>query len=258
MRLIRARILAEGRVQRVGYRDLVQSIARRLGVKGYVENLKDGSVQIVCEAEEGVLENFVKEIKVKEDFIEVEEVKIIEKSEATGEFEYFEIKYGRLEEELGERMGTAIEYAKAMRSDIRNMHKDLKEDLGGLKEDLGGLRTELRDMHKDLKEDLSGLRGDIRNMHKDLKEDLGGLRVDVQNMRKDLKDEVAGVRGEVREMRVDMNRSFEEMAKRYDAISSELVRTREELTRTVNGLLKLIEEFIRERRNANRTESKGS
>ncbi|MEM2828445.1 MAG: acylphosphatase, partial [Candidatus Nezhaarchaeales archaeon] len=82
--MIRARILAEGRVQRVGYRDLVQSIARRLGVKGYVENLKDGSVQIVCEAEEGVLENFVKEIKVKEDFIEVEEVKIIEKSEATG------------------------------------------------------------------------------------------------------------------------------------------------------------------------------
>ncbi|MEM2533715.1 MAG: acylphosphatase [Candidatus Nezhaarchaeales archaeon] len=194
MRLIRARILAEGRVQRVGYRDLVQSIARRLGVKGYVENLKDGSVQIVCEAEEGVLENFVKEIKVKEDFIEVEEVKIIEKSEATGEFEYFEIKYGRLEEELGERMGTAIEYAKAMRSDIRNMHKDLKEDLGGLKEDLGGLRTELRDMHKDLKEDLSGLRGDIRNMHKDLKEDLSGLRGDIRNMHKDLKEDLGGLK----------------------------------------------------------------
>ncbi|MEM2498348.1 MAG: hypothetical protein QXR81_08235, partial [Candidatus Nezhaarchaeales archaeon] len=142
------------------------------------------------------------------------EVKIIEKSEATEEFEYFEIKYGRLEEELGERMGTAIEYAKAMRSDIRNMHKDLKEDL-------------------------SGLRDDVKNMHKDLK------------------DEVAGVRSEVRDMRVDMNRSFEEMAKRYDAISSELVRTREELTRTVNGLLKLIEEFICMRRNANRRSLKG-
>jgi len=161
MRLIRARILAKGRVQRVGYRDLVQSIARRLGVKGYVENLKDGSVQIVCEAEEGVLENFVKEIKVKEDFIEVEEVKIIEKSEATGEFEYFEIKYGRLEEELGERMGTAIEYAKAMRSDIRNMHKDLKEDLSGLRDDV-------KNMHKDLKDEVAGVRSEVRDMRVDM------------------------------------------------------------------------------------------
>jgi hypothetical protein len=53
-------------------------------------------------------------------------------------------------------------------------------------------------------------------------------------------------------MHVDMNGSFEDMAKRYDAISSELVRTREELTRAVDGLLKAIEEFIQERRRAER------
>jgi len=215
----------EGRVQRVGYRDVVQSVARRLGVKGYVENLKDGNVQIICEAKERVIEEFVKEINIKEDFIEVEKVQIVETSKATGEFKYFEIKYGVLEEEIDERMGTAIVYAGAMRRDIKEMHKDLKNDTSGIK-------GAIVEMHKDLKEDTSGIKGAIVEMHKDLK------------------DEIVGVRSEVRDMRVDMNKSFEEMAKRYDAISTELVRTREELTRAVNGLLKLIEEFIHERHGA--------
>jgi len=223
--LIRARVIVEGRVQRVGYRDVVQSVARRLGVKGYVENLKDGNVQIICEAKERVIEEFVKEINIKEDFIEVEKVQIVETSKATGEFKYFEIKYGVLEEEIDERMGTAIVYAGAMRRDIKEMHKDLKNDTSGIK-------GAIVEMHKDLKEDTSGIKGAIVEMHKDLK------------------DEIVGVRSEVRDMRVDMNKSFEEMAKRYDAISTELVRTREELTRAVNGLLKLIEEFIHERHGA--------
>jgi creatinine amidohydrolase/Fe(II)-dependent formamide hydrolase-like protein len=57
-------------------------------------------------------------------------------------------------------------------------------------------------------------------------------------------------------MRREVNERFEEMAKRYDAISAELVRTREELTRAVDGLLKLIEEFIRERREEERRRRK--
>ena len=204
----------EGRVQRVGYRDLVERVARNLGVKGYVENLRDGNVQIVCEAEETVLERFVKEIDVKEDFVEVKRARIVEKSEATGEFENFEIRYGRLEEEFGERMGTAIEYAKAMRGDLTDMHKDLKEGITGIKEGVEAMHMDIKKMHKDLK------------------------------------DEIVGVRSEVRDMHTDMNKSFGEMAERYDAISSELIRTREELTRAVNGLLKLIEEFIHERSGA--------
>ena len=222
----------EGRVQRVGYRDLVERVARNLGVKGYVENLRDGNVQIVCEAEETVLERFVKEIDVKEDFVEVDRVRIVEKSETTGEFENFEIRYGRLEEEFGERMGTAIEYAKVMRGDLRDMHKDLKEGITGIKEGVKAMHMDIKKMHKDLKDEIVGVRGEVRDMHKDLK------------------DEIVGVRGEVRDMHTDMNKSFGEMAERYDAISSELIRTREELTRAVNGLLKLIEEFIHERSGA--------
>jgi len=52
MAKIKAEITAKGTVQKVGYRDYVQEKARKLSVKGYVENLRDGSVRIVCETGE--------------------------------------------------------------------------------------------------------------------------------------------------------------------------------------------------------------
>ena len=42
-------ILAKGRVQRVGYRDEVEEIARRLEVTGFVENVKLYDVRTVAE-----------------------------------------------------------------------------------------------------------------------------------------------------------------------------------------------------------------
>ena len=233
--LIRARIIVEGDVQKVGYRDFVQKAARRLGVKGYVENLRDGSVQIVCETEEPVLKRFLEEINVREGFIMVENVRILERTEARGEFELFEIKYGRLEEELGDRLGTAVVYAAAM-------HRDVKE-----------MRGDMKNMHEDLKGAITNMRVDLKETIKDMHADLKGS---IGDMHSDLKEGINGVQSEISGMRREVNERFEEMAKRYDAISAELVRTREELTRAVDGLLKLIEEFIRERREEERRRRK--
>ncbi len=40
MNLIKAKLIVDGEVQKVGYRDLVQQIARRLNIKGSVETRK--------------------------------------------------------------------------------------------------------------------------------------------------------------------------------------------------------------------------
>jgi acylphosphatase len=47
--LVKARIVVDGVVQGVGYRALVEQVARQLGLKGLVRNFEDTKVEIFCE-----------------------------------------------------------------------------------------------------------------------------------------------------------------------------------------------------------------
>jgi len=51
-------IIVRGRVQGVGFRYHAQRQASRFGLTGYVRNLRDGSVEMVCEGEEASLDKF--------------------------------------------------------------------------------------------------------------------------------------------------------------------------------------------------------
>ena len=102
----RARIIVKGRVQRVGYRDEVEEIARRLGIKGFVENIKPYDIRIVTEGEDEAISEFIERIKIKRFPIDVESVEV-SFEDFKGEFEYFEIKRGDWQEELGERLDAA-------------------------------------------------------------------------------------------------------------------------------------------------------
>ncbi|MEM2971953.1 MAG: acylphosphatase [Candidatus Bathyarchaeia archaeon] len=216
MAKIKAEIIVKGKVQKAGYRDYVQEIARSLNVTGYVENLRDGSVKIVCETDKSTLEKFIQSITIKTDLITIEKVEITKTQPAKGEYEYFDIKYGPLEEEMGERLVAAFKMAAATRQDVKNMHQDLK--------------TSITSMHQDLKEGITA-------MHQDLKGSITSMHQDLKSMHVDLKESINS-------MHSDMNRHFEEMAKRYDVISAELLKTREELKRAVDNLVEVIRVFI--------------
>ncbi len=103
---IKAVIIARGEVQRVGYRDVVERAARKMKLTGIVENIKPYDVKIVCEGNKTSIDSFIKVIDTKEYPIEVEELEI-NFDDATGEFDYFEIKRGDMTEELGERLDIA-------------------------------------------------------------------------------------------------------------------------------------------------------
>jgi len=80
-----------GRVQGVGFRFTVEAIAQELGVEGYVKNLRDGRVELVAEADEKTLHQFLKRTDDRMRYYISN--KEIEYSKATGEFRGFEIRF---------------------------------------------------------------------------------------------------------------------------------------------------------------------
>ncbi len=60
MRAVKMRI--EGHVQGVGYRYYTYRLAKRYGIRGYVKNLPDGSVEVVAEGDGENFERFLKDV----------------------------------------------------------------------------------------------------------------------------------------------------------------------------------------------------
>ncbi len=91
--LSRAHLYISGRVQGVFYRACTQEEAKGLGLKGWVKNLDDGRVEVVCE---GVREDILKLIewcRVGPPGAIVRDVKV-DWEPPTGEFNEFRIIYG--------------------------------------------------------------------------------------------------------------------------------------------------------------------
>jgi len=60
---VRKNLIIRGRVQGVGFRWFTRETAQRLGVRGWVRNLRDGSVEAEAEAAEAVLHQFIAELR---------------------------------------------------------------------------------------------------------------------------------------------------------------------------------------------------
>ncbi|WP_220750823.1 acylphosphatase [Apilactobacillus xinyiensis] len=56
-------IIAQGKVQGVGFRAAIQNIANSLGITGNVQNLNDGSVKITAQGNDKKIQQLLKLIK---------------------------------------------------------------------------------------------------------------------------------------------------------------------------------------------------
>ena len=89
---VRATIHVEGRVQGVFYRAHTKEQGRKLGLKGYVKNLRNGRVEVVVEGERQKIETLIEWLKIGPSLARVSDV-TIEWMPYTGEFKNFSIKY---------------------------------------------------------------------------------------------------------------------------------------------------------------------
>ena len=87
----RAHVWVTGRVQAVGFRAYVESIAWQAGVTGWVRNVGYDTVEAVAEGERAKVEQFVEMMKQGPRSSRVDESRI-EWEEVTGEFREFGVK----------------------------------------------------------------------------------------------------------------------------------------------------------------------
>ena len=84
-------IYYSGSVQGVGFRYSAQSVALSLGITGWVKNLRDGRVEVVCEANDLILNEFLD--KLKDIFSpHIKDVRM-EEEDSSGKLEGFEIRF---------------------------------------------------------------------------------------------------------------------------------------------------------------------
>lgn len=91
---LRARVIVHGLVQGVWFRASTKEEADRIGVKGWVRNLPDGSVEAVFEGEKKKVEEVIGWCHRGPSGARVSKVDIVWEP-PTGEFERFDIRYGR-------------------------------------------------------------------------------------------------------------------------------------------------------------------
>ena len=139
--MVRKRVLVKGNVQGVGYRVLVKRIAQNLGINGIVRNLKDGSVEIFCEASKNVIDFFLKALKIEgrdDDLlsVNVKSIKVYnqgtkgyKEGKAPKKFSLLDIDYGKnltfAERENLERQELIVLGGSQIHQDLEVIRKDL-------------------------------------------------------------------------------------------------------------------------------------
>ena len=80
-----------GSVQGVGFRYSAERTAELFKITGWVKNLRDGRVELVCEGKDASLKEFLQKIEAMfSSYIRDREVGW---EDATGEFDYFDIRF---------------------------------------------------------------------------------------------------------------------------------------------------------------------
>ncbi|MGH7899332.1 MAG: acylphosphatase [Candidatus Binatia bacterium] len=87
---IRARLRVRGFVQGVFYRASARRQAAALGLRGFVKNRDDGSVEVVAEGPEAAIERFIEWCREGPPGARVTKVDV-ERGPATGEFRGFSV-----------------------------------------------------------------------------------------------------------------------------------------------------------------------
>jgi len=180
--MIRLTAYISGRVQRTGYRAKVVSLAKEMGLVGFVQNRPEGLVLVIAEGEnKDDLERLASAIKIKNALIDVQSISA-EYSHGSGEYSIFRKITGP--EEVGERLDDGIEILKELVVGVNklvvgvnNLDVGIKNLDVGIKNLDAGLNN-LTTITKDGFKNQSGKMDQMLDKQDDTIEEIQGLRED--------------------------------------------------------------------------------
>jgi acylphosphatase len=242
---VRKRFIVKGRVQKVNYRDEVQEIARALGVTGTIKNLRSGDVEVICEGEETILGKFEKALAMKKGRIDVREVVPAEPPPSKGRLEYFDIKYGPMEEELGERLGAGFGYIQEVGEKVEGVGRAVD----GVGKDVQLVGQKVDSMHTDMNKRFDHMADRYDMIALSLKEaivhmDRNAEKTDkaIERSRKESASEAIRTRKEIARSRketvIEVRKSQKETAKILAESRKEIAASNCELARAVNFMIR--------------------
>jgi len=208
----RVTITVIGRVQKAGFREFVDEKAFELGLRGYVKNLDNGTVEIVCEGSSEKIMRLAEKVNIQIYPIRVDRLKTAI-SEPTGEFKEFEIiPDPRMDGDLNGKLGIGIMLMRALDAKqdrsletqdatlgaIKTMDSDIKamdSNIGGHFDKLDAKYDRFGSNLAQVADDIHDMKGDIHEMKGDMnlmKGDMTVVRGDITEMKGDLRKAVAG------------------------------------------------------------------
>ena len=219
----RQRLVIRGTVQGVGYRALVRQVARRLGIRGLVRNLPDGTVEIFCDGPKPTLAKFRKLIAMKSERhdlfnIDVTHVQAYSQGDngyvgAPKTFQTFEVDYGPgtrpAEKEMLERFELATGVLYDMSDGLRSGHAML----GGKIDSGNSMLAEKIDSGNQMLAEKIDAGNRMLAERIDSGNKMLAHRIDSGNKT---------LAGRIEAMHADMNTNFGMMATRYDRISRDM------------------------------------
>jgi len=126
------RLIIKGKVQDVNYRETIKSIARDMKVLGFVRNLIDNSIEILCQCNDiDHLEKFKEAILIKSKNKYEPNVEGIEEIDfGPAILGPFVIDYGDKQEEIIKKLNVGIQVTSKMNDNLGKKMNDMNDNLG--------------------------------------------------------------------------------------------------------------------------------
>jgi acylphosphatase len=166
-----------GRVQRVGYRRFVLDSAQELGLSGYVRNEKDGSVTVLVQGDDAVVEKFIQMLKTPPQPAYVRSVEIKE-VKPKPRLKHFTIKPSPLHEELQEGFGAMQSIFMEYWGEFRDYRQEFRDFVGEFRD----YRQEFRDFRQEFRGEFREFRDESLKISREILDEVKGLRKDLQTI----------------------------------------------------------------------------